>query len=320
MLLSHQAPVILISALALDAMLGDPDWLWRRAPHPVVLIGRLIGWLDRTLNRGTERARRLAGVAALLMLIALPGGSAALLHWALGQSTLGTAPEALIVAILIAQRSLYDHVHAVWRALSGGGLEAGRKAVSLIVGRDPQALDEAGVCSAAIETLAENFSDGVVAPAFWYLVAGLPGIVIYKAVNTADSMIGHRTPHHEAFGWASARLDDLMNLVPARLSGLLTIIAAAFTGGDTRRAASAMLRDAPLHRSPNAGWPEAAMAGAMGIAVGGPRCYHGQRVEAAWMNGGGRAALVPGDIGRCLQLFTAACAVQFAIVLAIAVS
>ena len=281
MLLSHHAALILACALLLDAALGDPGWLWRRAPHPVVLMGRLIGWLDETFNRGArDWLRRAAGVAALALLIAITGGVAMALHFLFAQYSVGAAAETVAVAILLAQRSLYDHVAAVEAALREGGLTAGRKSVSQIVGRDPNALGESGVCSAAIETLAENFSDGIVAPAFWYLIAGLPGIAVYKAINTADSMIGHRTSHHEAFGWAAARLDDLMNLIPARLSGLLTIAAAIPAGGNIRRAWTAMLRDAPRHSSPNAGWPEAAMAGALGIAVGGPRSYAGRRVSA----------------------------------------
>jgi adenosylcobinamide-phosphate synthase len=316
MLLSHHAPLILACALLLDAAFGDPGWLWRRVPHPVVLMGRLIGWLDDALNRGPrDWLRRAAGVAALALAIAIVGGTALALHFLFAQHSVGVAAEAVTVAILLAQRSLYTHVAAVEAALREGGLAAARESVSQIVGRDPNALDESGVCSAAIETLAENFSDGIVAPAFWYLIAGLPGIAIYKAINTADSMIGHRTPQHEAFGWAAARLDDLANLIPARLSGLLTIAAAIPTGGDVRRAWTAMLRDGPRHRSPNAGWPEAAMAGALGIAIGGPRSYAGQRVEAAFMNEGARPALTRTDIRRALRLFLAACAVQFILVL-----
>jgi adenosylcobinamide-phosphate synthase len=199
-------------------------------------------------------------------------------------------------------------------------LPAAREAVSMIVGRDPEALDEAGVCRAAIETTAENFSDGVVAPAFWYLVAGLPGIAVYKAVNTADSMIGHRTSRHAAFGWAAARLDDLLNLIPARLAGLLIVTAAVLTGANARGAWSAMRRDARHHRSPNAGWPEAAMAGALGVALAGPRRYGGGPVEDAWMNAGGRTDARPEDIGAALRLFAAACAVQALIISGIAVA
>ena len=319
MLLSHHAALILACALLLDAALGDPGWLWHRMAHPVVLMGRLIGWLDDALNHGAhDWIRRAAGVTAIALAIAIAGGAAMTLHFLFAQYSVGAAAEAVTVAILLAQRSLYAHVAAVEAALREGGLIAGREAVSQIVGRDPHALDDSGVCSAAIETLAENFSDGIVAPAFWYLIAGLPGIAIYKAVNTADSMIGHRTSRHEAFGWAAARLDDIVNLIPACLSGLLMIVAAAFTGHDIRRAWTAMLRDAPRHRSPNAGWPEAAMAGALGIAVGGPRAYAGRRVGAAWMNDGGCAALVPADIRRALRLFAAACAVQFVLVLGLA--
>jgi adenosylcobinamide-phosphate synthase len=318
MLLNHNAALILTCALLIDAALGDPGWLWRRVPHPVVLIGRVIGWLDGALNRGPrDWLRRAAGVAALVLVIAITGGAALSLHFLFARHSVGLAAEAVIVAILLAQRSLYTYVAAVESALREGGLTAGRESVSQIVGRDPNALDESGVCSAAIETLAENFSDGIVAPAFWYLIAGLPGIAIYKAVNTADSMIGHRTPHHEAFGWAAARLDDLANLIPGRLSGLLIIAAAMPMGGNLRRAWTAMLRDAPRHRSPNAGWPEAAMAGALGIAIGGPRSYAGHRVEAARMNEGARPTLAPTDIRRALRLFLAACAAQFILVVGV---
>lgn len=318
MLFEANAAIILAAALVVDAILGDPDWLWRRVPHPVVIAGRLIGWLDRALNRGA--ARRLAGVAALGALIAAAGGAGWALHRLFMLHPLGMAGEVIAVAVLLAQRSLYDHVVRVHRAFAEGGLPAARAAVSMIVGRDPNALDETGVCRAAIETLAENFSDGVVAPAFWYLVAGLPGIAIYKAVNTADSMIGNRTPRYAAFGWASARLDDLMNLAPARLSGVLTVIAAVLTGGDARGAWRAMRRDAGRHRSPNAGWPEAAMAGALGVAIAGPRVYASGPVEDAWMNEGGRVELRPGDILRALAVFVAACGVLFAVVLGIALA
>jgi adenosylcobinamide-phosphate synthase len=217
-----------------------------------------------------------------------------------------------------AQRSLLAHVRAVADALDAGGLAAGRRAVAHIVGRDPEQLDEAGVVRAAIESLAENFSDGVVAPGLWGAVAGLPGMVAYKAVNTADSMIGHRTPRHEAFGWASARLDDLVNLPASRLAALLVLIAAALGGADPAGAWQAVRRDARRHRSPNAGWPEAAMAGALGLRLAGPRIYAGVRVEDAWM-GDGRAAATPSDLRRALRLYRIACAVQLAVLIALAV-
>src|SRR5690554_4671448 len=197
---------------------------------------------------------------------------------------------------LVAQKSLYDHVAAVARGLEQGGLEGGRKAVSLIVGRDPESLDQAGVARAAIESLSENFSDAVVAPVFWAALFGLPGLLAYKAVNTADSMIGHRTPRHAAFGWAAARLDDAVNLIPARLAGLRIAGAALLLpGARAGNALRAMGRDAPRHRSPNAGWQEAAMGGALGLALAGPRRYGGQVVEDAWMGAGGRTDAGPAD-------------------------
>jgi adenosylcobinamide-phosphate synthase len=222
--------------------------------------------------------------------------------------------------MLLAQRSLFDHVRRVRDAFRDGGLPSARQAVSMIVGRNPDTLDEAGVCRAAIETTAENFSDGVTAPAFWYLIAGLPGIVIFKAVNTADSMIGHRTPRHEAFGWAAARLDDGLNIVPARLSGLILVVAAMLTGADARGAWRAMWRDAGRHRSPNAGWSEAAMGGALGLALAGPRQYASGLVEDVWMNAGCSPDARPGDIARALRLFAAACAVQIVIIAGLAVA
>ena len=319
MTLFSAGPALLLPlALALDAALGDPDWLWRRVPHPVVLMGRLIDWLDRKLNRGMDRAKRLAGVAALALLIAATGLAAGALQWAFARHPVGIAVEVVTVSTLLAQRSLYDHVRRVYSAFAQGGLRAARDAVSQVVGRDPDALDASGVCRAAIETTAENFSDGVIAPAFWYLVGGLPGIAIYKAVNTADSMIGHRSERHRAFGWAAARFDDVLNFLPARLAGLLTVLAAPLVGVSTRAAWRIMLRDAHLHRSPNAGWPEAATAGALGIAIAGPRVYATGPVADPYVNDEGRKELQPKDIADSLRLFVTACAVLWLISAALA--
>jgi adenosylcobinamide-phosphate synthase len=218
---------------------------------------------------------------------------------------------------MLAQRSLHRHVKAVATGLRSGGLAAGREAVAHIVGRNPQSLDEAGICRAAIESLAENFSDGVVAPALWIGVGGLPGGALYKAVNTADSMIGHRTPRHEAFGWAAARLDDLLNLPASRLSAVLMVGAAALMRGTSPRAAwAAVQRDAGRHRSPNAGWPEAAMAGALGLRLAGPRIYGVVPVPDAWM-GNGRPEATPDDIFRALALYRRACLLLWLMVAAL---
>jgi adenosylcobinamide-phosphate synthase len=307
MLFDIAPAVVLAAALILDGLIGDPRWLWARVPHPVAMLGSFIGWADLRANQRDESNRRWRGVILLVFLV-LAAGCVGMLFSALTQAmTWGWLLETVLVFSLIAQRDLYDHVKRVAQALRQEGLAGGRRAVSQIVGRDPDVLDEHGVCRAAIESCAENFADGVVAPIFWYLVAGLPGLMIYKTVNTLDSMIGHKTERYHAFGWASARFDDLLNLVPARLSGLVVAVAAlALNGADARAALQAMLRDARHHKSPNAGWPEAAFAGALGIAIAGPRAYHGEMVKDAWM-GNGRARCTPADINNTLKLFVFAC-------------
>jgi adenosylcobinamide-phosphate synthase len=301
--------LLLLAGLAIDAMFGDMPGVFRFLPHPVVLAGRAIAYFERRLNRPqrTERARRERGVVAVLMLV----GGAAAIGWLIQAlcrgRPFGALIEALLIGILVATRSLFLHVAAVSLALRNDGLEAGRKAVSHIVGRDPARLDRHGVARAAIESLAENFSDGVVAPIFWYLIGGLPGLFAYKMANTLDSMIGHRSERYRAFGWAAARFDDLLNLAPARLSGLLLAAAALFVG-EARpvRGLVTMLRDARKHRSPNAGWPEAAMAGALGLALAGPRHYANEIVADPWI-GGGTARATTADIARALRLYYAAC-------------
>lgn len=309
----------LLAALALDAAFGYPQWLVARIGHPVIWIGALIARLDATLNRATmpDAARRLNGVAALLLLLALTVAPAwglqylafSALPWVAAAVLLG-----VLAATLIAQRSLDVHVAAVADALETQGLDAGRRAVGMIVGRNTAALDEAGVARAAIESLAENFSDGIVAPAFWCAVAGLPGILGYKAINTADSMIGHRTPRHLAFGWAAARTDDLVNLPASRLSALWLAAAALVTPGARAGAAlRATWRDAGRHKSPNAGWPEAAMAGALGLRLNGPKVYGETLSSDAWL-GDGRAEATAADIRRALTLYRRACAIEIAAV------
>jgi adenosylcobinamide-phosphate synthase len=306
---------ILVGALALDWLIGDPAWIWRRLPHPVVLAGRLIGWQDRRLNRvvHADGTRRLLGVVAIMSLLTLAVAVGLALAAITRALPGGWAVELLVVAILLAQRDLFDHVRAVGRGLTTGGLEGGRKAVARIVGRDPASLDAHGVARAAIESLAENFSDGVVAPAFWYLLCGPAGLCAYKALNTADSMIGHRTPRHRMFGWAAARLDDLANLAPARLAALLLILAAVVAPGAQPFAALRVtLADARKHKSPNAGWPEAAMAGALGLSLAGPRRYGDELVADPWLNAKGRAMANVRDIRRALALFAVACVMLLA--------
>jgi len=311
--------LLLLAAFALDLLLlGELPAIFSLVPHPVALAGRAVAWFDHHLNRERrdEQTRRARGVFTVAVLIA---GAAALgfaLAIVLRAIHLGWALEALLVAVLLAQRSLYDHVAAVRDALDRRGLAAGREAVSHIVGRDPESLDEYGVARAAIESLAENFSDGVVAPALFYAVFGLPGLFVYKTASTLDSMIGHKTPRYLQFGWAAARLDDLLNLVPARLSGVLLAAAALATpSAQALPALRTMLRDARKHRSPNAGWPEAAAAGALDLALAGPRRYHGQIVNDPWL-GEGRARATSADISRALRLYLGACLLQWALVAA----
>ena len=313
--------VITLLALAVEATLGYPDRVLRAIGHPVMWLGRMIDWLDDTLNRETAGGtrRKAAGFVAAFLAAALPAGAAYAIESGLLLLPFGFVIVGILASTLIAQRSLHEHVERVATALEREGLDGGRRAVSQIVGRDPDALDEAGVARAAIESLAENLSDGVVAPALWLAVGGLAGGVAYKAINTADSMIGHRTPRHRDFGWATARCDDLVNLVPARLAALVLAAAALLLPGRAAKSAfAAMKNDATKHRSPNAGWPEAAMAGALGIALVGPRVYHGEVVVDSWMNESGRAFVTAHDISRGLRLYLYACGLQIAFIALIA--
>jgi len=299
---------------------GYPQALWRAIGHPVTWIGRLIAAFDRLLNRDTADAywRRGAGIAAILLLLGIVGTIAFIVEHELLRLPFGLIAVAVVASTLIAQRSLHRHVADVADALERHGLATGRVAVAKIVGRDPQALDAAGVARAAIESLAENFSDAVVAPVLWMAIAGLPGAALYKAINTADSMIGHRTPRYEAFGWAAARLDDLVNLPASRLSALLLVAAAALNKTASAAAAwRAVLRDASRHRSPNAGYPEAAMAGALGLSLAGPRVYSGVTIDDATM-GDGRRDATAADIRRALTLYRYADAILLALVASIA--
>ena len=300
------------AALAIEAYAGYSQTLYRLIGHPVTWIGALINVLDRFLNRESDEAeaRYVAGIAALILTLAVAIGACAYVTSLLPQGLIGTIVLAILASTLIAQRGLYQHVQAVAEALEQGGIEPGRAAVAEIVGRDPAVLDDAGVARAAIESLAENFSDGVVAPAFWIAVFGLLGGAAYKAANTADSMIGHLTPRYKEFGRAAARFDDLVNLPASRLAAVwLSLAAVVLPGASASGAVRVVSLDARRHRSPNAGWPEAAMAGALGLKLAGPRVYGGVTVEDAYMGEGRREATAT-DIRRALRLFRVACALQ----------
>ncbi|MEI9997543.1 MAG: adenosylcobinamide-phosphate synthase CbiB [Rhizomicrobium sp.] len=306
--------IVMSAALALDACIGDPAWLYKRIPHPVAWMGNLLVLLDRALNRrpASPGFGIVAGALTLMVLLALSGAVAWALDHVLSRSWTGMAVLALLASTLLAQRSLYDHAHAVAMPLRADDIEGARTALGQIVGRDVRSLDHSAICRAAIESLFENLSDGVVAPLFWGCLLGFPGLVLYKAINTADSMIGHRTPKHLYFGRVSARIDDLVNLVPARLTGLLVALA-----GMSARALRVMATEARHHRSPNAGWPEAAIAGVLDIRLSGPRAYHGEITNEPWIHGEGSLPLVA-DLDRGLQIMLRACAILFVLVLAAA--
>jgi adenosylcobinamide-phosphate synthase len=301
-------------ALVIDRIIGDPGWLWSKIPHPVVLFGKAISFFETRFNgRGlNDRARRSYGILTILALLI----ASVFVGWIIesglaGLGLLGRVVEILLVAALLAQKNLSDHVAAVAAGLRQGGLEGGRKAVSMVVGRDPQSLDQPAICRAAIETLAENFSDGVIAPALYYAVLGLPGLIAYKMLNTADSMIGHKTQRYLHFGWAAARLDDFANWPAARLSALLIAAGAWIERGRKAagRAFTVALTDHGLHRSPNSGWPESAMAGAIDVALAGPRIYSGERVQEPLQNAAGRRTIGPGEIEAALAVYGSACTI-----------
>jgi adenosylcobinamide-phosphate synthase len=304
--------------MLVELCFGYPEPLLRAIGHPVTWMGQIITWLDHTLNRDGDGAaqRRAAGIAAILALLIAVGAAALVVQYALLRIPFGVLGAGVLAGTLVAQRSLNRHVAEVAVALERDGVAAGRIAVSRIVGRDTATLDASGVARAAIESLAENFSDAIVAPVLWMVIGGLPGAALYKAINTADSMIGHRTPRYVNFGWAAARLDDLVNLPASRASALLLVAAASISKDATPAGAwRAVRRDAARHRSPNAGWPEAAMAGALGLSLAGPRSYDGVAVEDALM-GNGRRDANAGDIRRALALFRAADAILIALVAA----
>lgn len=303
-------PLVAVAALLLESAIGWPAWLYQRVGHPVGLFASMLNALEASWNRPqlANRARRLLGVLAVVLVLGVVGGGAWLIQTGL-VSVLGPWGW-LIVAVLawpgLAARSLYDHVAPVAAALAAGDLIGARRAVGMIVGRDPETLDASGVARAAVESLAESFCDGVTAPLFWLVVGGLPGLWAYKALNTADSLIGHKEPRWRQFGWAAARADDVANFLPARLAGVLLCLAAG-------RGWRIMWRDCRQHASPNAGWPEAAMAGALDLKLGGPVVYDGVRHPKPWI-GSGRADLNSADILAALGLYRRACVLLLVVI------
>jgi adenosylcobinamide-phosphate synthase len=312
--------ILLILAIILDTYLGDMNRLFRVIKHPIVVIGNAITFFDNKLNREKRSniERRVRGGITVLIMVSATGFIGVAVTWLSVHHPMGWVIELLLISILLAGRSLYDHVKTVAMALTEG-LEPGRRAVSHIVGRDPAHLDQHGVARASIESLAENLCDGVIAPVFWYLLLGFPGLLVYKTVNTMDSMIGYKNTKYRAFGMVAARLDDALNFIPARLTGLFLILAAFFAPtASPAKAFRAMMRDSGKHKSMNAGWPEAAMAGALNIALAGPRRYSNTVVDDPWM-GDGSAKVTMQDIERALYMYTIANLINVIWVAAIAV-
>jgi adenosylcobinamide-phosphate synthase len=312
--------LVLLAALVLDAVFGEMRPVFGRIGHPVQWLGKLVSALETRLNRPqrSAAARRARGALTVVLVAGIAGAAG----WAIVAFARtrwwGWMLEAFVASILIAQRSLYAHVAAVATALGKDGLAGGRRAVAMLVGRDPESLDEHGVVRAAIESLAENFSDAVVAPVFWFALFGLPGLFVSKAVNTLDSMIAHRNERYLDFGRFAARLDTAMNFVPARLSALIVTLA-AFVAPGARPVAALRIafKDARKHRSVNAGWPEGAFAGALDLAIAGPRRYGSELVDDPWI-GSGRARANVADLRRALWLFVVACLVQAGLIAALA--
>ena len=295
--------MIMGMALALDMVMGEPSFLWSRLPHPVVLFGKAISFVESRFNKRTitGRKRRILGILAIILWVSLASAIGLICTILLSFLPFGIFIEVCLVAILLAGRSLYDHIDAVMQPLKKGDLDAARYAVSMIVGRDTRQMGQTDIAKAAIETGAENLSDGVIAPAIWYLIGGLPLLFAYKMINTADSMVGYKSARFYAFGWGAAMLDDVANFFPARLTALL-IIATSLSGDAGKQAKQVMKQDADKHASPNAGYPESAMAGTLGIRLGGPRYYKNRLLDLPFMNANGRRDISASDIDKALQI------------------
>ncbi|MBI0168974.1 MULTISPECIES: adenosylcobinamide-phosphate synthase CbiB [Bartonella] len=310
---------VLLLALLIDRSIGDPDWIWRKVPHPVAAFGAGIKWFETRFNRKSmsPRRRKWFGIIAILILLLASFVVGLFIHkLLLGLGGAGVIIEALVASIFIAQKSLVDHVGKVEQAFKQGSLAEARSAVSLIVGRETKNLDESAICRAAIESLAENSSDGVVAPVFWFLILGLPGLFCYKLVNTADSMIGYENERFKDFGWASARLDDVVNFIPARVTAFIVILTSGLfiNWKAAAKALEVVKKDARHHHSPNAGFPECAFAGALDVKLLGPRIYSGKAVDEPFQNDSGTMA-GPADIYRAIRLFKRLMDVLFLIIL-----
>ena len=311
MFVTENILIIIIFAILIDSAIGDPDWLWKWMGHPVALFAKFVLFFDKV--RGTalsSNANKILGIFVIATLTLASVFVGIILVNLLQNSWWGILMSAVIASFFLAQKSLYNHVQEVKKALNNNDLELSRAKVSKIVGRDPKQLDESGVARATIESTAENLSDGIVAPVFWCILFGLPGLLAYKAINTADSTIGYKNDKFKNFGWATARLDDFVNFIPARLTALMIALSAPFVNGSIKTALSIMINDAHQHNSPNAGWPEASMAGVLGITLAGPRTYSTHTEKGNWINKTGRNIVSSVDVQKSQVILVAVCALQ----------
>ncbi len=309
--------LLFVIAMVLEACFSNFQFIFRYFQHPIVTIGKFISFLDNKLNRlkRSERDRAIRGFISVVIVTSAAISFGYVIMWLSANHPFGWIVELLLLVIFLAGRELYNAVNDVRNALDIGNIEKSRSAVSEIVGRDTALLDQYGIGRAAIESLAENFADAVIAPTFWYILFGFPGLLVSKAINTMDSMIGYKTEKYKAFGMSAARLDDILNLIPARLAGGIIVLAAIFVPkANPIKAFFAMLRDSSKHRSLNAGWPEAAMAGALDIALAGPRRYSSGRIEDSWM-GNGSARVTTLDIAKALYVYLIACLINLGLIL-----
>jgi adenosylcobinamide-phosphate synthase len=266
---------VIVTALILDLLVGDPSW----APHPVIFIGRFIGWCEGVVRKlaRTPAALKLGGIVMVLLVVA----ATYLITWGIivlayrVHHYLGIAVSVAIMSQTLAVNSLYSHAAEVLRPLRAGDLPSARRALGMIVGRDTADLDEPQLVRGVVETVSENTVDGITAPLFYGFLGGPALAMAYKAVNTLDSMVGYKNERYQHLGWAGARLDDVANYIPARLTGLLYLLLSPFTAGGFSGVIKTMWRDAPRHPSPNSGIPEAAVAGALGVQLGGLNYYGG---------------------------------------------
>ena len=315
MFIDKNTLTILIIAILIDLIVGDPNWLWKWTGHPVAFFAKFIDACENLrVNSISPTADKVSGFIVIITLTLISIFVGFILINLLSESLIGILVCTIIASIFIAQKDLYVHVKQVYRALSKKNLSESRDCVAKIVGRDTTQLDESGVARAAIESTAENISDGIVAPVFWCILFGLPGLLAYKAINTADSIIGYKNEKYKNFGWATARLDDLVNYIPSRLSGLLISACAPIVHGRIRSAISTMFKDASKHNSPNAGWPEASMAGILGIALAGPRIYPTHQEDGDWINAIGRKEVDSNDVKNALKILLAVCLLQLLII------